>query len=266
MRRVARDLRSVARLVACVACAAPVARVAQAQSTAAIAGVVRDTGGRYIVGAEVLIDGFAKKGVTDDSGRFHVDGVPAGKNGFIIRKLTYNPVSFETSLVEGKTLVLQINMQPAEQMLDAAVITASAELQGLTKAGFYERQRQGLGYYITPQKIDSLQYLMAPSQILRDIPGIEVRCGRATVCEVRSRTPPYCMHTFVDGRYEEGRLDELLTTGTVVAFEVYRSPSSIPHEFHLPLQQKTAPGRGLASLTGTAGCGAVVAWTKSKVK
>lgn len=89
--------------------------------TGAIAGVVRDTSGRNIVGAELIVDGFARKAVTDDSGRFHLDGIPAGKNGFLFGKLGLSPVSFETSLAADKTLVLAINMQPADQVTVLAI-------------------------------------------------------------------------------------------------------------------------------------------------
>jgi hypothetical protein len=207
-----------------------------------------------------------RKAVTDDSGRFHLDGIPAGKNGFLFRKLGLSPVSFETSVAADKTLVLAINMQPAEQTLDAVVVKAAAESAGLTRAGFYERQKQGLGYYLPPAKIDSMQYLGSPSQLLRDIPGVEVDCRGTTRCSLKTRSPPYCMHLFVDGRYERGStpqlaLDENLSTSAVAAIEVYRSAVSVPQDFSAPLAEK-APGA--RTLTQKAGCGAVVVWTKAK--
>jgi hypothetical protein len=239
---------------------------AEAQGTGAIAGVVRDTSGRYIVGAELIVDGFGRKAVTDDSGRFHLDGIPAGKNGFLFRKLGLSPVSFETSVAAEKTLVLAINMQPAEQTLDAVVVKAAMEPAGLTRAGFYERQKQGLGYFLTPAKVDSLQHLGSPSQLLRDVPGVEVDCRGTTRCALRTRSPPFCMHLFVDGRYERGTtpqlaMDENLSTSAIAAIEVYRTPVSVPHEFSAPLAEK-APGA--RTLTQKSGCGAVVVWTKAK--
>lgn len=248
----------IASSVLVISAAMPSFLHAQAGSrSAALAGLVRDSLGLPVVGAEVLVDGGRLRATTDDSGRFHLAGVLAGPNGFTVRRVGYSAVSFETTLAPDTTLVVEIRLKSL-QALDAVVVSAAAEMPGLARAGFYERQRFGTGKYLAPPTIDSMSHLSTPSQLLRSVAGLEVRC-RALGCNVQSRLPPYCLHLFVDGRYESGTLDEALTTGVISAIEVYRHPSTIPTAFVAPLPAKS--GRGLSQ---SAGCGALVVWTKAK--
>ncbi len=230
---------------------------------AAIAGVISDTTMRPLAGAELLVDGTDLKAVSDDSGRFHLAGVPEGRNGFVVRKIGYTAVSFETTLAPDKTLVIQIRMQHA-QALDAVVVSGERLLPGLARVGFYERERQGIGKYLRPESIDSLAHVTRPSMLLQNVTGLMLDCRRGARCAVRSSTPPYCLQLFVDGQYTTGSaveyaLDETLNPGTIGAIEIYRHPSSVPLQFQPPMLQKA--GRGV---TGQAGCGVIVVWTRGK--
>jgi hypothetical protein len=252
----------------------PFAR-AQAQGveqakTAALAGTVRDTSGRGIAGVEIVVDSLELNAVTDDSGQFHLPGIPAGRNGFIVRKIGYEAASFETSLAAEKTLVIQVTLRNSVNTLNTATITGERLLPGLAKAGFYDRERRGLGRFMRPEGVDSIAHTVStPSQMLRQMPGIDVQCRRGGACALRSRTPPYCMHVFIDGKFvppvdnggKDLVLDVSLTADAIGAFEVYRHPSEVPAEFEAPMIVKD---RGPRSMTAQAGCGVVAVWTKVK--
>ncbi|MCX5754766.1 MAG: carboxypeptidase-like regulatory domain-containing protein [Gemmatimonadetes bacterium] len=241
---------------------APACSVAQSTPRSAIAGTVRDTSGRPIANAEVLTDSLGRHAISDDSGRFHLDSLKPGRNGFTVRRLGFDPASFETALAPNATLLIQVTLNSV-QSLGAVVVSGERTIAGLAKAGFYEREQRGLGRFIRPESIDSLSNVTRPSQLLQNMNGINVSCAKAR-CSVQSRTPPYCLHLFVDGRYTAGEtpftaLDEALSAASVLAIEVYRHPSEVPTEFQAPLVVKS--GRGV---TGQAGCGAIAVWTKAK--
>lgn len=222
----------------------------------ALAGVIRDTMSRPIPGATVLVDSIGLSAVSDDSGRFHLAGIPSGANGFTIMRIGYKAVSFTTILAPDTTLVIAIQLRSA-QLLPDIVVAADRISPRLARTGFYERRRTGLGSFLTPERIDSLSSVGSPAQLLRDVRGIELVC-RYTSCEVHTRRAPDCLLLFVDGAQIPGQLDDVLTTGAVSAIEVYERPSLVPVEFQGRLPSK----KGI--LTARAGCGALVVWTKSR--
>ena len=228
--------------------------------TAALAGVVRDATGRPIRMAAVLVEGTDRSAVTDDSGRFHVDRVPAGKNDFTVRRIGYTVVEFATTLAPDSTLVLGITMTPLTT-LDAVRISAAREIQ-LERVGFSQRQHMGLGSFVTPARVDSLPAAQQPSALLRGVRGVEVVCtSPAGPCKVGTRRPPNCLNIFVNGAQMDGQLDDNVMVGEVYAMEVYENPTVVPTEFQGRLPTKT--GRGV---TAKAGCGAIAVWTNVRMR
>jgi len=239
---------------------------AQAPQTAAskhagIAGTVQDTSGHPIGHANVFVDGSAITTVSDDSGRFVLRGLTPGKNGFTITRIGYAPVSFETSLMVDSMLVLSIRMRSV-QALDPVKVTAVRVNAYLARNGFMDRKKLGLGSFLTPEHIDSMaQVVVQPSQLLRDVRGIDLRCGGST-CVVHTRNPPDCLWMFVDGVYlGTDQIDVLgLTPTGIAAIEVYERPSIVPMELQGALPQKRGGGLSMAG-----GCGAIAVWTKARV-
>ncbi|HEX3865555.1 MAG TPA: carboxypeptidase regulatory-like domain-containing protein, partial [Gemmatimonadaceae bacterium] len=71
-----------------------------------IAGSVIDSLGHPVKQARLLVEGNKASAVSDDSGHFYLRGLPSGKNGFMITKLGYSPVSFEASLIPDTIIVV----------------------------------------------------------------------------------------------------------------------------------------------------------------
>jgi hypothetical protein len=61
-------------------------------------GVVRDTAGNVIPGAEIIIPGYARKLYSDGEGTFRFDDVPRGKHKMRARKIGYAPQIREFTL------------------------------------------------------------------------------------------------------------------------------------------------------------------------
>lgn len=230
------------------------------KKSAALAGTVRDARDRPVSGAELTVDSLTLSVFSDDSGRFHLGGIPPGRHGFLIRKLGYSPASFETILSPDSTLVVSVKIS-AVQALDAAVVSAEGRSARLALDGFYERQKTAIGTYLSPDIIEAGQAATRVSDFLRGVRGIQVRC-QGTTCRVRSRTPypeGPCMWHFVDGRYVRGEIDEVVSVSQVYAMEIYEHNAMVPSKFQGPMPSGR---RILAQLGG--GCGAIAIWTRSR--
>ena len=62
-----------------------------AQAPRALVGLVRDSSGHGIPGAEVRARGNVVVAISDDSGRFHVAQMPIGARGVFVRRLGFAP-------------------------------------------------------------------------------------------------------------------------------------------------------------------------------
>ena len=226
-----------------------------------IAGVIRDSIGRPIQRANVLVDGEKLTTVSDDSGHFDLRGLPSGPNGFTIAKIGYAPVSFETSLPPDSIVVLAIQMRSV-QTLSTVNVTAERVQASLARIGFVERQRLGLGSFLTPQQVDSMADLIStPSQFLRGVRGIDLRCRNLGCVPVARHAG--CLWLFIDGVPNgPARLIDSagLNPNAISAIEVYDRAGTVPMEFQGALPEKQ--GRGF-SMSG--GCGAIAFWTKTRV-
>jgi hypothetical protein len=235
----------------------------------AVAGVVRDTLERPLAFATILVDGRELSVVSDDSGRFHLAGIPSGVNSFTVMRIGYKAVSFEVTLAPESTLVLVIHLKSV-QTLGPVTVTGAAEIPRLARTGFYERQRLAFGSFLTPQHIDSLNFVDSPAQLLRGVRGIDVRCISAKRCSVHTLGAEDCLWLFIDGAYMpptsptgsgQSEIDDILGTGEVAAIEVYERPMFVPSEF-----QARLPVKGYRGFTMKAGCGALVIWTRAHTR
>lgn len=254
-------------LVACVACVACIAAAGTAAAQvpqvplidpaarrAALAGTVVDTLGRPLPFVTVSVDGKDLSAVTDNGGRFHLGGVPAGRNAFSVMRVGYKALNFEVTLPPDSTIVIDIRLRSAQTLPDVNV-TSQRQSPRLARDGFYDRQRVGWGKYLSPEDVDSLSAMVStPAQLMRNMNGVRVTCGQKERrqtggCVVEGAPPSYCMVVFIDGVYRRGQIDELLSPGAVYALEVYNRAAVVPVEYKHPATER---------------CGAIIAWTHSR--
>ena len=146
---------------------------------AGLAGVVRDSLGVPVRRVSVFLDGGLAAAVTDDSGRFDLRGLPSGESDFTLSKIGYAPVAFRVTLPHDSLVVVAIRMQSV-QALPVVSVVSEREPPRLKRTGFFERRKVALGSFLSPEQIDSMaDRITAPSQFLRNVGGIDFRCGSA---------------------------------------------------------------------------------------
>src|SRR5687767_10972641 len=113
-----------------------------------IRGIVRDSQGLAIIGAQISIRGSQLIAETDDSGRFELAKVRPGMLSLRFRRLGYQPDTVDLLVLAGKTVPLDVTLSRLSVALTPIVVTGRAELTGW-RAGFYQRKDVGTGHFFT---------------------------------------------------------------------------------------------------------------------
>lgn len=241
--------------------------VPSATAQAVLQGVVReDSTARPLEGIEVLVTGTPHRATTNASGRYLLEGLPAGLYQVIFRGVGHLPERIDVRLVDGETTRANAMLVRSEVVLDPIEVTGEI-LTGLAGRGFEERRRMGVGRFYDSEELRRMEHLTV-GDVLRRKGGVEIKSdGRVMVAmNPASRNQMgqlNCyMSVFLDGHLhwrggnqftpDELRdrpppdLATLLSVHQVEAIEVYRSSAQLPVQFG-----------------GTSGqCGAVVIWTR----
>lgn len=103
--------------------AKPAPTAASADSVATVVGTVVTTDGQPIVGADVILQGTARRVRTGADGRFAFTGLREGAIELLVRKLGYDPVEGPLFVTPGKQYALSLTMTPRGQ-LSRVVVSA----------------------------------------------------------------------------------------------------------------------------------------------
>jgi hypothetical protein len=200
--------------------------------------------GSPVPGADVQLVGVAGgRRITDDQGAFRYDSLPPGTHALSVTSLGYQPVEDSVVLAAGEAYRLAVEMVPRALALEPIVVVAPARSTVLDRVGFLERQRSGLGTFVTRASIEARSPPLV-SDLLRSVPGIRMVPGRrsAMIPTMRGGCVPA---VFVDGvsTVVQVGVDLSLSPDDVEAVEVYRGPETPP-------QYRLNP------------CGAILFWTR----
>jgi hypothetical protein len=254
----------------------PGALQAQPDSVRAVVeGRVTDPRGNPISQVELIWQTDKRSVLSRADGSFSLSVPVRGETVVLVRRIGYNAQALRVDLSRGMWRG-DIVMQPGSYVLPDVVLNARAAkpaaYAGTSKYdGFFQRQRLGLGTFITREQIEKLN-AASTLEILRGIPGIAVDVGNPGYpgsadihiarCQSNSGYRRVGKTTvWIDGHMlletqssdtgEHGpealKLAELLSRiapGNIELVEVYRGVSEIPGEFHYD------------------GCAAIVIWTR----
>jgi hypothetical protein len=219
--------------------------------TGGIRGVIRDSTGQAIIGAQIAFAGSSLIAESDDSGRFEVAKVRPGMLQLRFRRLGYQPDTVDLLVLAGKTIPLEVTLQRLTVSLTPVVVRGRAELTGW-RQGFYERKAVGSGHYFTQEDIEK-RNPSNMSDMFRMIPGVTIVPSMGIIRnQLRFRGARGCAPlTWLDGSpLASGEFDiDNISPRSIAAFEVYTG-TIIPPRFAL------APGIGPRT------CGAIVLWSR----
>jgi TonB family protein len=229
-----------------------IARTVGAQVSGVVSGIVTDTTGAPVLGAEVIVAGTGLRSVTDERGVFHLGGVAAGSAALSIRRMGFAPstisvtVSPESHRVEG----LHVKLSPLPSVLSPVRVISRREDYTGRLAGYYQRlEKRSGGYFITRDQIDR-ENPRTLSQLLLHVPGITPYKGRAGSQGIRMRRRVCWPLVWIDGTpMPAGETD-------LDAF----APHTI-HGIELYLGSTTAPTRFILGRVDNS-CGTVVLWSR----
>lgn len=218
-----------------------------AQSTRPLRGVVRDSTGQGIAGAQVTLEASGRRAETGTDGRFAFSQEVGADEVVLVRRLGYEPERrLLTATAPGADLVVELRALPLRL---APVIVAGRENIRGNLAGFYRRMDSGQGRFVTAEQIEKRQaYTMR--DLFRTVPGVRMETLRGRTI-IRLRGATVGPQVFLDGvRMGGGELDiELLDPTTFAGVEVYSGDATLPPEYNQ------------ISLSGQRG-GAILIWTK----
>jgi hypothetical protein len=226
-----------------------------AEGRAVVVGRITDVGNKPIAGAMVAIEEDRIATTTAADGTFRLPGAKFGTRSLSVRKLGYEPVRMIVDLKQGEQRDVNLKLANFVATLEPVTVTAVRE-RALERNGFTQRQRQGLGTFITPEALarrntDHVNSLLRGVSFLRfsrQPDGTDVVTGRPNVAGGSG-----CVRYFVDGipwASTEDSPDAFYHPSEIGAIEVYR-PENAPREF----VSFNPFGNGL--------CYVIVLWTKS---
>ena len=111
-------------------------------------GTITDTSHAPVARATVHVAGTALGGVSDATGAYLVDGVPAGRYSVVVRRAGFTADSSIVTIRDGETVTRDIVLHVSTQQLDRVIISASPRLnetieQALAKQKNRRQHRDG---------------------------------------------------------------------------------------------------------------------------
>ena len=216
-----------------------------------ISGIVRDSLGQAIIGAQITIPGSQLIAETDESGKFELAKIRPGMLALRFRRLGYLPDTVELLILAGRTVPLEVSLTRVQVSLTPVVITGRTDLTGW-RAGFYQRKDVGTGHFFTAEDIDKRNPGMM-TDMFRMIPGVTIQPSRGVIRnQLRFRGSRNCAPlTVLDGSpLASGEFDiDAISPRSIAAMEVYTG-SIVPPRYSV------SPGIGQRT------CGMIIIWSK----
>lgn len=223
----------------------PAPRPAPAPSK--VVGTVTDTAGLPLSGARVSVLTTALHTISDDSGRFRLEGIPSGNVVFSVRRLGYEAATFTASLRPGRTHGVTLPLTALAQALPEVAVEQAREPSAWL-ALFEKRRTTNRGTFFTRKDIEHRQARTA-SDLMRTVPGVQVvrtRTGEGLVMTRGNGARRCYPQLYVHTTPYSGSIDDF-SADDIEAMEVYSGISEVPPDLN-------TVGRPI--------CAAVVIWTR----
>ena len=221
----------------------------QFQDTGVIAGIVSDSSGAPIAGAEVSLVGLKATARTDEHGHFRLTS-PLGLVTLSARRMGFEPGTKQLQLTGGDAFQTAIQLNVLPTVLKPIVVRTDRINYSGRLAGYYQRleSRNG-GYFIPRDQIDRENPRLL-SQLLTHVPGVNAMRMRSGGGGVRMRGRNCWPLVWLDGLpMGAGEVDlDAFPPSTIQGIELY-------------LGSTTAPMRYIAT-RDLSSCGTILLWSR----
>ncbi|HYH81267.1 MAG TPA: carboxypeptidase regulatory-like domain-containing protein [Longimicrobium sp.] len=263
------------------------ARAGAATAQATVSGVVRGGAGQPLAGASVRF-GEGAAATTDGQGRFRIRALPPRE---YLVTVTHPELGTRAARVAMTADAGEVDLRPGsgesgalvasvQRVVRLAALQAQARNATLDIQGFYDRQRRGMGTFITEERLQR-NTAGRLTDVLRGVPGVRVvrwvprdtanafqrNLGRSgtdideqyRIASSRGSTAilngqgPCWMDVYLDGVQVQSSNPAMSANldayplSNVQAVEVYRGPAEAPEQYKQAFSA----------------CGVVLLWTKS---
>lgn len=203
-------------------------------------------------GSRVELVGTEIVALTNAKGEFTLRNLPSGSRILLARRIGYAAQTHPVGLSSHEHPRVTIKLPKYVAFMDPVLVTAR-RTAALDKVGFGARRKTALGYFIGPERLESMHPLYI-TDVLRMVPGLRVVPGQYGDAITSTRdNDGGCVQYYVDDmpftEIEPDDVHKFVSGVEVVAVEVYQSGNAPP--------QFT---RGLGN------CTTIVLWTRFKVK
>ena len=221
-----------------------------AQRLGTVTGIVSDSSGLPLLGAEVTVDSADVRTVTDVDGAFRLGGIPFGTRTLRARRLGFAPARMTVEVAQGVEASATVRLKSVAIPLPTVVVRPARMNYTGRLAGYYERlERKTGGYFITRDQIDKESTRLL-GQLLQHVPGVTAVRGRGGITGIRLRGRTCWPLVWIDGTpMPSGEVD-------LDSF----SPTSI-HGIELYLGSTTAPAKYIYT-RDVSSCGTILIWSR----
>jgi len=216
-----------------------------------ISGVVRDEKGAPLKTARIQMLGTTVAAVSDESGRFTLNGVAPGTRNIAVRRIGYLPASIPLQVTARSTAPLDIRLAKYVPILDTVFIKGRRD-RGLSAVGFTSRKMHTLGEFVEREKFERHNPLVL-TDILRNLRQVTIKYVNGYPVAVATRGQS-CTKLYIDGLpwtlFEPRDLNTVVDVNQITAVEVYTG-ATVPAEFETAREH---------------GCLTIVVWSRVRAR
>jgi hypothetical protein len=219
---------------------------------ATVSGRVLLEGSATNAGSRVEVVGTDAVALTNEKGEFTLRNLPSGSHVLLARHLGFGAETVPVDLSSRVPQKVTIRLPKFVAVIDPVVVTAR-RTASLDKVGFTQRQKSGMGYYLSPEQIQR----MRPNRltdVLRQVPGLRINYSPLGEVVSGSRGASNgCVQYYVDDMpwqsAEPGDVNNFVNGPEIVGIEVYQG-SNTPAQYSRAMRD----------------CVTIVVWTKFKIR
>lgn len=198
-----------------------------------VSGLVVDSLGAPVPGAQVSIDGTAHRTTTDPAGSFRLIGVDPGLATLVVRRIGFKAASLAIQVSPSGAGQLMVTLSMTPEILAPVEVAATREVYDARLDGYFDRVSKRIsGNIITRERIERA-HSKRMVDLLRQVPSVRIVSTRAWGTVARIRGAPCPPVVFIDGfAASAGPFDlDMIDLSSVEGIEVYAGMGSIPAEF-----------------------------------